>query len=475
MNRLEGLLTLMGWRVTAFVGAVLVLASLLAFLVAAADPPYVVEDAPTEVSFEEDGSFEDLNLYDVFADDDPEDENLTLSYFEVEHLNVDLDLSTGDVDISAEEDWNGQAEVVFRAMDGRGYIADHAVTVTVLPVNDPPEARGKISRESWWEGTDHQFNVSAFFIDADGDVLYYYVSYKPEEAVTITNRNDDHLDPLFYIMPLDTDFYGYIQLTFTAYDKDPETHPDEALSANQTAIFEVKTQRPPEMVTSFLPNTTEVHINETETLEFRVLGFSTTNVDDWRYEWKVDGVTVVDLGPPVFEFPTPSTEDEAFNTSGEYKVFVTCHRDWEHHDYEMWGVRWTVHVHDLNRPPVITFVTGNQTLSPGDEVHLQVVAHDPDVENLEYRWFRVSERDGNVEVGTSDRMTYTEELSLGRYVFQCQVDDGEDTTLSGLVIITVDKDDGPASLVPALTLVALAIFFTLLLMARHRWKDSKAY
>ena len=403
---------MLSWRVTTIAGAVLVLISALSLLGSAADPPYVFEDAPTEVTFEEDGSYDDLNLYDVFADDDPEDENLTFSYFEVEHITVDLDLSTGDVDISAEADWNGQEVVVFRATDGRGYIADHAITVTVLPVDDAPEARGKIARESWWEGNNHQFNVSAFFTDADGDALFYYMEWEPD-AISITNRDNDHRNPLFDIKPVDPDFYGYLQVVFTAYDKDPDTHPDEALSANQTAIFEVRTDRPPEMVTSFSPNTTEVHINETEALEFRVLGFSTTNVDDWRYEWKIDGVTVVDLGPPVFEFPTPSTEDEAFNTSGEYKVFVTCHRDREYHDFEMWGVRWTVHVLDLNRPPVITFVTGNQTLSPGDEVHLQVVAHDPDVENLEYSWFRVSERDGNVEIGTSDRVTHTEELGKG--------------------------------------------------------------
>jgi hypothetical protein len=452
----------------------LVATALIALQATAADPPYVREGALAEVSFDEDGYDTTLNLNDVFDDDDPEDGKLTYTYFEVEGVSITIDEATGEVNISGDEDWNGKVTVTFRAWDSREYFAEHRINVTVAPVNDAPEARGKIARESWRDGTDHQFNVSAFFTDADGDTLFYYVEWEPD-AVSITNRHDDHRNPMFDIVPVDPEFYGYIQITFTVYDKDPETHPEEALSANQTAIFEVKTDRPPEMVTSFLPDTTEVHINETETMEFRVLGFSTTDVDDWRYEWRVDGVTVVDLGPPVFELPIPANEDEAYNTSGEHEVFVMCHRDWEHPEYEMWGVRWTVHIHDVNRPPVITFVTGNQTLSPGDEVNLQVVAHDPDVEDLDYTWYRIRDRGGNEEIGTSDRVTYSEDLPPGRYSFQCDVGDGKDTTQSDPVVITVEEVDGPAGLVPTLALVALAVFFTLLLVARRRWKDSKAY
>ena len=72
------------------------------------------------------------------------------------------------------------------------------------------------------------------------------------EAYVFTNRGDDPADPWFDITPLDTDFYGYLQVVFRAYDVDPGNHSGTAPFAETTAIFEVRGEPPPEEIIEFL-------------------------------------------------------------------------------------------------------------------------------------------------------------------------------------------------------------------------------
>ncbi|MCK4970457.1 MAG: hypothetical protein KAS77_08020, partial [Thermoplasmata archaeon] len=82
---------MMTWRTTGILGTILFLATILSIQGAEASPPYVRDGAPTEVTFDEDETFSGLNLYEVFADDDPEDARLILAYHQVEDLEISID------------------------------------------------------------------------------------------------------------------------------------------------------------------------------------------------------------------------------------------------------------------------------------------------------------------------------------------------------------------------------------------------
>jgi hypothetical protein len=457
---------MLSWRVTVIAGSFLVMALVLSLLCAAADPPYVIEDAPTEVTFEEDGSTADLNLYDVFADDDPEDENLTFSVFEAEHILIDLDQPTGDVNITAEEDWNGQAEVVFRATDGRGDIADHTISVTVLAVNDPPRARGKIAREIWDEGETHQFNVSAYFTDVDGDALYYYAEIEPD-YFTITNMYDDHCNPLFDLVPLDPLFYGYLQVWFTAYDKDPETSPDEALSANQTAIFEVRGENSRPTVESYNPTESIITINETESVTFSIDEMTDIDSSNFHCRWAVNGEQLWDHQEMEFQYPLyPS-----YITAGTYEIAANA---MDNLGAIAWNSpTWTLIVVNVNRPPEVDLLVTELTVTRGQDFTLNATAVDLDGDSLTFHWFLRTGKNRTKLIGEGRTLVYEKDLDPGEYQFRCEVRDGNDTVTSDWMTVTVE--DSPTwSLINVLALVVgVAVVWGIIIWLRSF--HSKAY
>ncbi len=62
---------------------------------------------------------------------------LKFSYEGQEHIFIDIDGEDGSVLIAPEENWSGQETLTFTASDGLSSVSDD-VTITVLPVNDPP-------------------------------------------------------------------------------------------------------------------------------------------------------------------------------------------------------------------------------------------------------------------------------------------------------------------------------------------------
>ena len=435
---------------------------------AAADTPYVKEGAPTEVSFNEDRTYLDLNLYDVFADDDPEDAQLDLTNFEVEGLYIFINQTTGLVDIYGDRDFHGQVEVVFRAMDGRGYFADHELTVIVLPVNDPPETVGKISRESWDEGDDHHFNISAFFHDVDGDDLFYFAKPQPD-SYTWVNADGDPRNPWFDIICQDPFFYGYIQVLFTAYDKDPAVHGDEALSAETTAIFEVTGENSPPRVTKFEPNTTDVEIKEMESATFKVLEVWDPDSAAFRYKWFVDGKEAEGHTSDEFRYPL----DPSYQTAGVYEVSVEVldnlgERSWT-------PLVWTLTIIDVNRRPTVSLVVREVRVPYREVIILEATAIDLDGDDLTFRWFRLTEDDMSKEVGGGEWFVYGKDPEPGRHYFRCEVDDGKDPSMSDWMLVTVEPKDTPG---PSGTLASFALliaFLALTIASRRRGRDSKAY
>jgi len=457
----------MQFRTVSVIGLVVFIGLLFTVQCTGAGPPYVKEGAPTEITFEEDGSYDDLNQYNVFADDDPEDDNLSFSSFDVEGLDISIDPTSGDVKITGDEDWNGQQEVLFRAMDGRGYFADHGINVTVIPVNDPPEPLGKIPREIWSEGDAHHFNVSQYFTDVDNDVLYYYAEPEPD-AFSFVNADNDNRNPRFDIIPIDTMFYGYIQVVFTAYDLDPETYPDAALSAKLTAVFEVENVNSRPEVIGFSPQASTITIKEMESVNFSIDSVIDQDSDIFKCRWAVDGVVFWDHSELVFQYPI----DPSYATQGTFIITVdvmdnlggTAHNN----------PSWTLIVENVNRLPEVELVIEQTSVAYKHNITLNATGSDPDGDELEYHWYKRTGGNRTKWIGEGQTYVHEKDLSPGNHYFKCEVADGNDTVSSEWMMVTVDEIETSVPVGLIITL-ALVVISTLAIHFLMRHGHSKAY
>ncbi|MXZ74354.1 MAG: tandem-95 repeat protein, partial [Gemmatimonadetes bacterium] len=83
-------------------------------------------------------------------------------------------IAAGGVRYTPDANWHGTDTFTYTVDDGNGATASAAVEVTVLPVNDAPEAVGTIPNQSLDEGGESaNIELGPFFSDTDGDALLY--------------------------------------------------------------------------------------------------------------------------------------------------------------------------------------------------------------------------------------------------------------------------------------------------------------
>jgi hypothetical protein len=141
-----------------------------------------------EVRFDEDTSYSDLNLSDVFWDPV---ENDPLSYMVSGDEHVDVEIySNGSVLIVPHENWSGVEELRFTAIDPPGDSAYDDLKVRVQPVNDPPilnDTPPIIAYEDSW--TNITFEA---WDPADEDPLLFSTNI----AIEVTLKDDEYIfDP----------------------------------------------------------------------------------------------------------------------------------------------------------------------------------------------------------------------------------------------------------------------------------------
>ena len=126
----------------------------------------------------------------------------------------------GGVIYASAPDWNGTDRFTYTIADPDGLEDTATVTMTVIPVNDPPVAVGVIPDQALEEGgTELVLNLTEYFHDVDGDVLTYVAESSDETAVTASV-----FGPVLTLKPVVT---GTATITVTATDV-------EGLTAVQT-------------------------------------------------------------------------------------------------------------------------------------------------------------------------------------------------------------------------------------------------
>ena len=142
------------------------------------DPPEAVDDEAE--TLEEEAAVVDVLANDTDVDGDP---------FRVVSVGTAghgaTAIAAGGVRYAPDLNWYGTERFTYTIADREGLTATATVTMTVLPVNDAPEAVGVIPHQALEEGVAPvTVDMTLYFTDVDGDVLTYTAVSSDETAVT---------------------------------------------------------------------------------------------------------------------------------------------------------------------------------------------------------------------------------------------------------------------------------------------------
>jgi hypothetical protein len=127
----------------------------------------VVADIP-DVSFPEDESDNSIDLDEYVNDFNDADSEINWTYTGNDNVKVNMSATTNVVTLTADPNWSGSETITFTATDP-WYISDSgAMTVNVIPVNDPPTANS-LRIEPVAPGLMDDLNALYTYTDVEGD------------------------------------------------------------------------------------------------------------------------------------------------------------------------------------------------------------------------------------------------------------------------------------------------------------------
>jgi hypothetical protein len=127
--------------------------------------PELVSELPDIVFYEDEYITDEFNLYDHFTDRDGD--ALFFTYGQ-KHIQVIIH-PNGSIDFTAEENWYGTENITIRASDSSGALVEDIITVTVLPVNDPPVI-SPIPDQEGFVGVTWVFDLTPYVHDKDNNI-----------------------------------------------------------------------------------------------------------------------------------------------------------------------------------------------------------------------------------------------------------------------------------------------------------------
>ncbi len=188
-------------------------------------PPELVQAIPAQTILEGTIDYAAFNLSDYFAD--PDNDTLFYSYG-FHNVLVTIDSQSHMVYLSAPSEWSGTEEGIFMATDPTGALKSCAVSVTVIPVNDPPRLLQDIGTITVKYNLTYYLYLSPYIFDPDNslDSLTFSIDNKnvtkgrsSSGAVRLEIRFPASLDPNSTVF---TDSYT-VQVTMTVTDPPPNS------------------------------------------------------------------------------------------------------------------------------------------------------------------------------------------------------------------------------------------------------------
>jgi hypothetical protein len=167
---------------------------------------------------------EDTALVITLTGTDVEDDPLTFAVV-VPPVNGTLSGTAPDLTYSPNADFNGTDSFTFTVNDGELTSAEATIDITVDSLNDAPFLATPIEEQVAIEGSEFSLDISANFVDADGDTLQFSATGLPASGNLVFDPDTG----VFSGTPLEADARDddpYI-IVVTATDLDPETTPAE--------------------------------------------------------------------------------------------------------------------------------------------------------------------------------------------------------------------------------------------------------
>jgi len=432
------------------------------YVVPVDDPPQVGPPGalapPASIELDEDGTSEPFEPIRWFWDVDDPFWDLSISVLADSPLEASL---KGDVMTvrAALANWWGSTSLRVVASDPAGLMATLVMTVHVLPVNDPPEAR-TASLLLTANSSSIDIDLMPMFRDVDGDVLSYVIA---DVGVPTVVR-----DGILTVMDLLSHQGTRVELDVTAADPSGATSGPVGI-----AIWVPEVPDPPEVGLS--PSVFTV----VEGSELVLLRLSVSDADPlpWTYTAVVraegwEGRFRMDVSSTGVEWPdgppswTPAVRRQARDAAGTVTVIDGPFNA---------TVGFLAHVVRLNHAPEVKRILLDRdgNYRAGDSAVAQATVADADSDPLTYRWFL----DGRAVPGEGARLR-VEDLTAGLHHVLLNVTDGcatGENTASFYVRSVASPTDGSAPVAIAVGLaasVAVAVALVTYVSRRRRGKGG---
>jgi hypothetical protein len=433
-----------------------------------ADPPFVIDGAAVKVEiFEDEVNTTALTLKNIFGDVDIEDKFLIYSSDQNEFVSVEIDQTSGRVTLWGDENYNGLQKMTFYAADTYNYRVSHQINVIVLPTNDQPEAVGKIPRLQMSEGSNSHIDVGTYFMDIDADDLYYYAEWDQQDAISFDNKDSNPLNSWFDIYPEDPNFYGFVQVIFICYDRDPLDPEMEPEESRQSAILEVENVNDAPRLDDVWTPDYDPTINELESVTFEVPEDLIYDVDSqtFRWKWFVNDMEQVEISGETFVFP----KEPGFDDAGVY--VIRCEVKDSLGEPANIDPEWVLTIQNTNRAPTVNLISKDTSIEEGNTVRLRADGYDQDDDSLIFEWYEVDDAGREHKIGLGRDFTMDKPLAPGSYRFKVIVSDGESQVGSEFVQVDVSAHEFPPTVPGFGAVFAMAAMIVGLAMAVNRRRD----
>ncbi len=254
-------------------------------VIAVNDPPYVINPV-SQITFNDNNTYNSLNLFSVFSDPDINlGDHLTFTFSTTTHLTINVN-TNGQLIVVPEHNWSGSEMVTFTATDDSLMQVSHSITFNVIDVNEPPV----INFPSLFNINEDQsldINLQNYVSDIDNDFEDLDISVTGSGHIGVVLNNN-----ILTIQPI-PNYNGneYIRITVSdqvrSFNPTKENTKQSRLSVTDSVLVHVISVNDPPIINACTPDTTDIYAVNTQPVTFTI-NASDIDTSTLYYYWTIN-------------------------------------------------------------------------------------------------------------------------------------------------------------------------------------------